>query len=210
MSCSHRLRIASDTRLTSLRRCMLKIPSPIMSSRNNSDAADSRMRMARGACVRGALSSFKSGTGISRLDQPARDGLDRGLHACGDIELAACGFDLKIDVALAGADDLRDVGGGRGGWGPSKTLDFAIAQIDLPRPDFRSRHFGEPPANDGVEDLEIDRFDDVVIRAKAATLELIVPIPQCRQENEGHRGKARRQFDQPIEQFKAAHHPHAL
>src|ERR1700678_4266652 len=98
---------------------MLKAPSPITSNRNSSDAADSRIRIARGppGRIRGAaglpvspplrfapraacLTTTDTEIQRSRFDQPARDRLDGALDAGRHVELRAGIFNMKIHVSL--------------------------------------------------------------------------------------------------------------
>src|ERR1700737_2509923 len=107
---------------------------------------------------------------ISRVDEAAGCGPRYRFGSRCDIELAAGVFDVEIHGALAQAQNRGDLRRGFTPCRPGQAFQFAIVQRYGAGPNLIARPPSQARLDNRCEDLEIDRFGDVVVGARTAPL----------------------------------------
>jgi hypothetical protein len=147
-------------------------------------------------------------TFLLRLDYLSYRRLERRLGPCCGAQLDASIVEVEVDRPFGQAHDFCGLRRGLPTRHPGQRLDLAIIQHRQLWPYFIARDTGEPGINDGVEHVEIDWLDDVIVRSQASPLQLIFTIGLRGQENEWNVPELRLDLVQAFEHLKSRHYRH--
>src|SRR5208283_125175 len=113
---------------------------------------------------------------------------------------------MELHGSLGDAHYFGDLVASLAARDPSQGFDFAFAhRIARPSSKAQSRDAGEPRVDDRLQNVEVDRLFDVIVRAEGSTGDFALIIAEARYEDKRNLGQIRRNLVQPFQHLEAGH-----